>query len=70
MIVNLDKYRLKRQEEQAYRQQLVEQIKNCHQSKPESERADAFYFEHIRAHFSIEMLEEILRRLQQKASNE
>jgi predicted SAM-dependent methyltransferase len=70
MIVNLEKYRLKRQEEQAYRLELVEQIKLCHQSKPESERADAFYFEHIRAHFSIDMLEDILRRLQQKASNE
>lgn len=70
MIVNLEKYRLKRQEEQAYRQELVHQIIVCHQGKPESERAEAFYFEHIRAHFSIEMLEEILRRLQQRASNE
>lgn len=70
MIVNLDKYRLKRQEEQAYRQELVEQIRACHQGKPEGERADAFYFDHIRAHFSIDMLEDILRRLQQKASNE
>ena len=70
MVVNLDKFRRKRHQEQAYRQQLVEQIMHCHQNKPEGERADAFYFEHIRAHFSIEMLEDILRRLQQKASNE
>jgi hypothetical protein len=70
MIVNLEKYRSKRQEEQAYRLELVEQIRLCHQSKPEAERAESFYFEHIRAHFSIDMLEDILRRLQQKASNE
>jgi hypothetical protein len=70
MIINLEKYRVKRQEEQALRHQLVEQIKLCHQSKPESERADTFYFEHIRTHFSIDMLQDILRRLQQKASNE
>lgn len=70
MIVNLEKYRLKRQEEQAYRQELVHQIILCDRGRPESERADAFYFEHIHAHFSIEMLEEILRRLQQKVSNQ
>jgi predicted SAM-dependent methyltransferase len=70
MIVNLEKYRLKRQKEQAYRLELVEQIRLCHESKPESERADTFYFEHIKAHFSIEMLEEILSRLQQKVSNQ
>lgn len=70
MIVNLAKYRVKRQEEQSYRKELVDQIIICHQSKPESERAESFYFEHIRAHFSIEMLEDILSRLQQKASNE
>ncbi len=70
MIVNFEKYRIKRQEEQAYRIQLLEEIIMLHNRKPDGERADSFYFEHIRAHFSIEMLEDILRRLQQKASNE
>jgi len=70
MIVNFQEYRLKRQEEQAYRQQLLEQIIYFHQNRPEGDRADSLYFEHIRAHFSIDMLEDIVRRLQQRASNE
>ncbi len=69
VILNFEKHRLKRQEEQDYREQLIKQILLHHENSPESERADSFYFDYIREHFSIEMLEDNLRRLRQKACN-
>lgn len=70
MIIPFEKYRLRRLKEQDYRLTLIDQISCWYDSRPDMERPDAFYFEHIRSHFSIEMLENILSRLNQKASNE
>ncbi|MCX6131203.1 MAG: hypothetical protein NTX25_19360 [Proteobacteria bacterium] len=69
MVINIQKFRKKRQEREAYKQLLVEQIREHHRLKPDGERADEFYFEHISSHFSIEMLEDILQRMQLKVSN-
>ncbi|MFY7928382.1 MAG: hypothetical protein ACOVS5_05895 [Oligoflexus sp.] len=71
MVVSFEKYHNRRQKKLAYRQELVERIFAHHRQLPHGDAEDSFFLQHVREGFPINILENILARLDaQRASGE
>ena len=68
MVVDFQVHLNRRRQRSSYRAELVEKILAYHLRDPEGEKDGSLYLEHVKNGFPVHILENILERLEQKAS--
>lgn len=66
MVIPFDRHFKRRKSQEQYRRELVERILSHHR-QPNGEPEDSMYIEHVKDGFPIEILENIIQRLEQRA---
>lgn len=67
MVIPFDRHFKRRKSQEQYRCELVEKILSHHRAEPNSETEDSMYIEHVKEGFPVEILENIIQRLEQRA---
>ena len=67
MVIPFDRHFKRRKSQEQYRCELVEKILSHHRAEPNSETEDSMYIEHVKEGFPIEILENIIQRLEPRA---
>ncbi|MBC7531446.1 MAG: hypothetical protein H7318_07695 [Oligoflexus sp.] len=67
MVIPFDRHFKRRKSQEQYRRELVEKILSHHRAEPKGETEDSMYIEHVKEGFPVEILENIIQRLEQKA---
>jgi hypothetical protein len=63
MIIRFDRYLTRKRDREEYRRELVERIVNHH--KAQGYDPDDSYLEHVKAGFPVEILENIVQKIDQ-----
>ncbi|RYZ58519.1 MAG: hypothetical protein EOP07_06765 [Proteobacteria bacterium] len=70
MIIPFDRHLKRRKQQEQYRQELVDRILSHHRSSPDAEVDKDGYLEHVKEGFPIEILENIVQKLEQRAGGQ
>lgn len=67
MVIPFDRHFKKRKQREQYRLDLVERILSHHRQNPLGESEGSMYIEHVKDGFPIEILENIVDKLERRA---
>ncbi len=70
MVISFDRHFKKRLQQEQYRRELVERILSHHKADPDGEPEGSMYIEHVKDGFPIDILENIVQRLEQRAGGQ
>ncbi len=70
MVIPFDRHFKKRKQREQYRLDLVERILSHYRDDPSGQPDGSMYIEHVKAGFPIEILENIVEKLERRAGGE
>lgn len=70
MVIPFDRHLKRRKQQEQYRKELVDRILSHHRSSPDGEAENDGYLEHVKEGFPIEILENIVQKLEQRAGGQ
>ena len=70
MVIPFDRHFKRRKQQEQYLKELVDRILTHHREHPTGESDGSMYIEHVKAGFPIDILENIVQKLEPRAGGE
>jgi hypothetical protein len=70
MVIPFDRHLKRRKQQEQYRQELVDRILSHHRMSSDADPQSDGYIEHVKEGFPIEILENIVQKLEQRAGGQ
>ncbi|MBC7661073.1 MAG: hypothetical protein H7249_15350 [Chitinophagaceae bacterium] len=67
MVIPFDRHFKRRQDQEQYRRDLVDRILAHYRQDPKENAEGSMYIEHVKQGFPVEILENIVQKLEQRA---
>ena len=70
MLIDFQKYLDQKRQDLSYRSELINKIFEYHDCDPADKNSGSLYLDHVKNGFPVHILENIVARLEKKASNQ